>query len=98
MTQHYYYVYILSNWNNKVIYVGMTNNLERRIYEHKNKLIEGFTKRYNISKLVYYETMTDVNDAIRREKEIKKWRREKKNLLIESINAGWKDLSEDVVM
>lgn len=96
MKNHNYYVYILSNWNNKVIYVGMTNNLERRIYEHKSKLIEGFTKKYNLTKLVYYELTEDVNSAISREKEIKKWRREKKNNLIESLNPNWDDLSEDV--
>ena len=93
MKQHNYYVYILSNWNNKVLYVGMTNNLERRLYEHKNKLIEGFTKKYNLDKLVYFEHTTDVNNAIRREKEIKKWRREKKNKLIESLNPGWIELT-----
>ena len=63
-----YYVYILANWNNKVLYVGITNNLERRIYEHKNKLIEGFTKKYNVNKLVYFETTSDVKSAIEREK------------------------------
>jgi len=93
MKQHNYYVYILSNWNNKVIYVGMTNNLERRLYEHKNKLIEGFTKKYNLDKLVYFEHTADVNNAIRREKEIKKWRREKKNNLIESLNPNWIELT-----
>jgi putative endonuclease len=93
MKMNYYYVYVISNWNNKVIYIGVTNNLERRIYEHKNKIIEGFTKRYNISKLVYFEQYNNVDDAIRREKEIKKWRREKKNTLIESMNGSWKDLS-----
>jgi len=64
----------------------MTNDLERRLYEHKNKLIEGFTKRYNIHKLVYYERTTDVHRAIAREKEIKKWRRQKKNILVETMN------------
>ena len=93
MKQHNYYVYILSNWNNKVIYVGMTNNMERRLYEHKNKLIEGFTKKYNLDKLVYFEHTADVNNAIRREKEIKKWRREKKNNLIESLNPNWIELT-----
>ena len=90
---NYYYVYILSNWNNKVVYTGVTNNLERRMYEHKNKLIEGFSKKYNLTKLVYFEQFTNVNDAISREKEIKNWRREKKNALIETINISWKDLS-----
>ena len=79
----------------KTLYVGMTNNLERRVYEHKNKLIEGFTKKYNINKLVYYETFDNVNDAIRREKQIKGWLRIKKIKLIESMNPKWKDLSEE---
>jgi putative endonuclease len=74
----------------------MTNNLERRIYEHKNKLVEGFTKKYNLDKLVYYEQYTDVNLAIQREKELKKWRREKKNKLVESVNPEWKDLTNEL--
>ena len=75
------------------MYVGMTNDLERRIYEHKNKLIKGFTEKYNVNKLVYFEDTNDVTTAIEREKEIKKWRREKKNELVLSINPSWKDLS-----
>jgi len=67
----------------------------RRVYEHKNKLINGFTKKYNLNKLVYYEQTLDINSAIQREKEIKKWRREKKNKLIESLNPKWLDLSKD---
>ncbi|RKX57907.1 MAG: GIY-YIG nuclease family protein, partial [Thermodesulfobacteriota bacterium] len=74
-----YYVYLLTNWNNKVMYLGVTNNLERRLYEHKNKLFKGFTEKYNVNKLVYFEETQDVTVAIAREKEIKKWRREKKN-------------------
>ena len=73
----------------------MTNNLERRLYELKNKLLDGFTKKYNLNKLVYFEEFSDVNQAIQREKEIKKWRREKKNKLVESINPEWIDLSVD---
>ena len=88
-----YYVYLITNWNNKVMYVGVTNNMERRIYEHKNKLIKGFTKKYNVNKLVYFEETQDVISAINREKEIKKWRREKKNQLVDKINPTWKDLS-----
>ena len=90
-----YYVYILANWNNKVIYVGMTNNLRRRMYEHKNKIFEGFTKKYNVNKLVWYDTTVDVIEAIRKEKEIKKWRRKKKNRLVETINSDWRDLSKE---
>ncbi len=96
LKDHNYYIYIISNWNNKVIYIGMTNDLERRIYEHKNKIFEGFSKKYNLNKLVYYEYTNDVNAAIRREKEIKKWRREKKNKLIESMNPEWKDLEVEI--
>ena len=88
-----YYVYLLTNWNNKVMYVGVTSNLERRIYEHKNSLVEGFTKKYNVNKLVCYETTNDVMVAIEREKQIKKWRREKKDRLVTQMNPAWADLS-----
>lgn len=91
-----YFVYLLTNWNNKVIYVGMTNDLCRRLYEHKNKLIAGFTARYNLCKLVYFEETNDVNAAIQREKEIKKWRREKKDRLVEKMNPEWKDLGGSI--
>ena len=89
-----YYVYLITNWKNKVLYTGVTNNLERRLYEHKNKLIKGFTEKYNINKLVYFEQTNDIESAITREKEIKKWRREKKNSLVESANKQWEDLSK----
>ena len=85
----------MTNWNNDVMYIGMTNNLKRRIYEHKNKLVGGFTKKYNINKLVYFEYTNDVNTAIRREKEIKKWRREKKNNLVSKLNPEWNDISNN---
>lgn len=88
-----YYVYLLTNWNNKVMYVGVTNNLERRLYEHKHKLLEGFTGKYNVNKLVYFECTTDVSAAITREKQIKKWRREKKDQLVIAVNPQWNDLS-----
>ena len=90
---HTYYVYLLTNWNNKVMYVGITNNIERRMYEHKKKLVKGFTQKYNLNKLVYVEETQEVNAAILREKEIKKWRREKKDSLVNSENPQWKDLS-----
>jgi len=77
------------------MYVGITNDLERRLHEHKKKAVRGFTSRYNVKKLVYFEHMTDVRDAIAREKEIKKWRREKKNRLVVSLNPAWKDLSSE---
>ena len=86
---------MLSNWNNKVLYTGITNDLERRIYEHKNKLLKGFTAKYNINKLVYFDYTEDVTSTISREKQIKGWDRQKKNELIESINPQWKDLSVD---
>jgi len=87
-----YYVYILTN-NSKTLYTGVTNNLPRRIYQHKNKLVEGFTKKYNLTKLVYYEISEGVRSAIAREKQIKGWLRSKKINLIESTNPEWKDLS-----
>ncbi|HKM40144.1 MAG TPA: GIY-YIG nuclease family protein [bacterium] len=88
-----YYVYMMTNWNNKVLYTGITNDLERRVYEHKNKLVEGFTKKYNVTKLVYFTETSDVMAAIEREKQIKGWTRQKKNGLVESINPRWEDLS-----
>ena len=93
MKDHNYYIYIISNWNNKVIYIGVTSDIVKRIYQHKHKFFKGFSNKYNLNKLVYYEHFTDINFAIRREKEIKKWRREKKNKLIENMNKEWIDLS-----
>ncbi len=90
-----YYVHVIANFNNKVLYIGITNNLVRRIYEHKDKLIAGFSATYNLNKLVYFETSNDVMVVIEREKQLKKWRREKKNLLIESMNPLWLGLSVD---
>ncbi|MBI5557274.1 MAG: GIY-YIG nuclease family protein [Deltaproteobacteria bacterium] len=88
-----YFVYLITNWNHKVMYVGVTSNLIRRIYEHKNKLFDGFTKKYKVDKLVYFEETSDVAAAIAREKEIKRWRREKKNNLVVKMNPDWQDLS-----
>jgi putative endonuclease len=93
-TENRYYVYLLTNWNHRVMYVGVTNDLVRRLYEHKNKLVSGFTKKYNVSKLVYFEETEDVHSALAREKEIKKWRREKKDALVVGVNPEWKELSE----
>ena len=95
MKDYNYYVYILTNFNNKVMYIGVTNNLERRLYEHKNGIFEGFTKKYNEKKLVYFEETNNIIEAIQREKELKKWRREKKNLLVEMQNKEWKDISDN---
>lgn len=77
------------------LYAGVTNDLMRRVYEHNNKMVEGFTKKYNITKLVYYEETNDIQAAIAREKQIKGWLRSKKIVLIESVNPQWKDLSEN---
>ena len=87
-----YYVYLLSN-RTRTLYVGVTNDLQRRIFEHKNRLVEGFTKRYHLNCLVYFEETTNVSSAIAREKQIKSWRRAKKIDLIETSNPQWKDLS-----
>lgn len=84
----------MTNWSNKVLYTGVTNNLERRVYEHKNKLIPGFTEKYNVNKLVYFDHTSDVKAAIVREKQIKGWKRQKKIDLIESLNPQWVDLAE----
>ena len=85
-----YHVYILSNVS-RMLYVGVTNNLDFRIFQHKNKLLEGYTKKYNLFKLVYFEEFGDVRSAIRREKQIKGWLRSRKVALIESVNPQWED-------
>ena len=89
-----YYVYILTNKANTVLYTGITNDLQRRVYEHKSKLANGFTKRYNVSKLVYYEVIYDPENAIAREKQIKAGSRRKKVELINGLNQKWADLYE----
>ena len=89
---HRYYVYILTNAS-RTLYVGVTNNLERRMFEHKNKLVPGFAARYNVTRLAYYEETPSIESAIAREKEVKGWRRSKKVALVESANPRWKDLS-----
>jgi putative endonuclease len=91
--QYQNFVYIMTN-KSGTLYTGVTNNLERRIYEHKHHLVKGFTNKYNIDKLVYFEETSDINAAISREKQIKGWLRKKKIALIESMNPGWKDLSQ----
>ena len=92
-----YYVYIVSNKKNGTLYIGVTNNLMRRIYEHKNGIIEGFTKKYNLNKLIYFDQTNDINSAILREKRLKKWNRTWKIQLIETLNPEWKDLSESFI-
>ncbi len=91
MDRHYY-IYIMTNERNAAIYTGVTNNLRRRVFEHKEKLAEGFTKKYNITKLVYYEIFEDVENAILREKQIKGGSRQKKIELVNSMNKEWRDL------
>ncbi|MFK7782123.1 GIY-YIG nuclease family protein [Psychroserpens sp.] len=92
---HQYYLYILSNKYSGTLYIGVTNDLERRMFEHKNKLVEGFTKRYGLNRLIYFETFQYINDAIKREKNMKKWKRQWKIDLIEKDNPNWSDLSRD---
>jgi putative endonuclease len=91
-----YWVYILAS-HKRTLYVGMTGNLERRIYEHRHKLVPGFTERYNVNQLVYFEATSDPNAAIEREKQIKGWRREKKLELIRNFNPNWHDFAKDLL-
>jgi putative endonuclease len=93
-----YFVYMLTNRRNGTLYIGVTNNLVRRIYEHKFDQIEGFAKKYNLNKLVYFEKTSDIHSAISREKRLKKWNRAWKIKFIESLNPDWKDLSEDFIL
>jgi len=92
MSKRSYFVYIMTNYS-RTLYVGVTNDLERRVWEHRCKLVEGFTKRYNITRLVYAEDCGEIEDAIAREKEIKGWRRAKKVALIAASNPLWEDLA-----
>ncbi len=96
MTGKIFYVYILASKKDGVLYVGITNDLIRRIYEHRNDLVEGFTKKYFVHKLVYYESTPDVSSAITREKQIKKWYRKWKVELIEKENPLWNDLYDSL--
>lgn len=89
-----YYVYMITNWNNRVLYIGVTNNLERRLYEHREHLVDGFTSKYNVNKLVYYEVTNDVRSALERERELKGWTRIRKNTLITQMNPAWVDLTK----
>jgi len=87
-------VYFMTNKNNKVLYIGVTSNLEKRVYQHKIKAYKGFTEKYNCNKLVYFEVFLDINQAISREKQLKKGNRKRKNDLVNSINPEWNDLSD----
>ncbi len=89
-----YYVYILTNKNDSVMYIGVTNDLPRRIYEHKNEQTDGFTKKYHVHKLVYFEEFYNVDYAIAREKQLKRWVRSKKNWLVQTKNPNWEDWGE----
>jgi putative endonuclease len=92
------YIYIIGNSTNSTIYIGVTNNLIRRVMEHRQKVNpESFTAKYNLYKLLYYEYFKSIKDAIRREKQLKKWRREKKDFLINKLNPEWKDLFETLL-
>ena len=94
-----YYVYILANYTGTVVYVGVTRDLVRRVYEHRHKLApDSFTSKYDVHKLVYYETTPDVRAAIEREKQIKGWNRKRKNKLVESRNPSWEDLYESILL
>jgi len=96
MRDRYYYIYIMTNRKNSVLYTGITNNLIKRVYEHKHKLVPGFTTKYNICKLAYFEQTENVESAILREKQIKAGSRANKIKLIESINPKWNDLYEEI--
>jgi putative endonuclease len=91
------YIYILTNKRNTVLYTGITSNLVKRVYEHRNKTFPGFTKKYNVNKLVYYEVYEDITEAIKREKQIKAGSRKKKIELINGFNPKWRDLYEDII-
>ena len=91
-----YYVYILASKRNGTLYIGLTNNLKARIYQHKMGLVKGFTHKYNVKMLVYYESTNDINSAIQREKRMKTWQRKWKIRLIEEFNPEWKDLYDDL--
>ena len=92
-----YYIYILASKRNGTLYIGVTSDLVKRAYEHKNNIIDGFSKKYNIHKLVYYETTNDIESAIRREKQLKKWNRKWKLEIIEKNNPEWKDLYFELI-
>lgn len=91
-----YYIYILTNWNHQVMYIGATNDLKRRIKEHSRKTGKGFSRKYNVNKLVYYESFTKSIEAFEREAQLKNWRRQWKDELVESMNPNWEDLRDKI--
>ena len=91
-----YYIYIMTNKRNTSVYTGVTSSLKRRVYEHKEKLVDGFTKKYGVHRLVHFEETNDINSALTREKQLKKWNRKWKIALIEKNNPAWRDLYEDI--
>jgi putative endonuclease len=95
--QDMYYVYILASKKNGTLYIGVTNNLIRRVHEHQNGLAEGFTQKYNVHKLVYYEIHDNISQSLIREKQLKKWKRSWKIELIEKLNQDWKDLYQEII-
>jgi len=94
-TKHQYYIYIITNKKEGVLYIGVTNNLERRIFEHKNKLVKGFSSKYNLDKLIYFEEYQFIEEAIKREKNMKKWKRAWKINLVIKENPNWEDLAKN---
>ena len=92
-----YYVYMMASKKNGTLYIGVTNNLKQRVWQHKNDVHDGFTKKYHVHRLVWFESTTDISEAILREKQMKKWRRQWKINLIEQENPNWKDLYEDIL-
>ena len=97
MNHHTYYVYIMASKRNGTLYIGVTNDLIRRVYEHKNNLVEGFTNKYRVHKLVYWEQSENIESALQREKQLKIWKRQWKLALIEEHNANWQDLYEQLL-
>ena len=97
MQEQHFYIYLMSNPGRTVLYAGVTRNLVKRVWQHKEKVADGFTKKYNVTDLVYYEIFDSPLEAIEREKQIKSWSRKRKNQLVEAENSSWKDLYEEIV-
>jgi len=95
MREYHFYIYVMQSASRRALYIGMTNDLRKRVYQHRNHATDGFTDDYNATRLVYWESFEDVGNAIEREKQLKGWRRKKKLRLVERMNPGWKDLAAD---